>query len=224
MIKLVDLLKEIEQDKLDELGMKDIAVGAMMAASTLSGAKAGTPNPKPTTQQIQVTKDSSRTITPIDGIIGSITSQFKFQNPSRTITTMSAPTKGKPSVATTKVTPMGFEEVQKFINTSITPEQMKEWNNFVDWMKTKSYSGSSKMDHNGFDKDVLEQYKDEVNSNFWIKDANDVKKVQQAHKNYRENTIKLWKVGKLSIELNGEKMIPGKDDARVDKEYLNLAK
>lgn len=224
MIKLIDLIKEIEQDKLDELGFKDVALGAMMAASTI-GAKAGTTSNTPIKQQTtQTSQDSSRTITPVDGIIGSITSQFKFQNPNRTLTTMSAATKGKPSVATTKVTPMGFEEIQKFLNTPISPGQMKEWNAFVDWMKSKSYSGSTKMDHNDFDKDVIAQYKDEVNPNFWINNSDDIKRVQQAHKDYRENTIKTWKIGKMSIELNGEKMVPGKDDVRVDKEYLNLAK
>jgi hypothetical protein len=38
MIKLTDILKEIEQDHIDEIGVKDIALGAMMAASTLGSS------------------------------------------------------------------------------------------------------------------------------------------------------------------------------------------
>ncbi len=223
MIKLTDLLKEIEQDRIEEIGAKDIALGAMMAASTLGGAKAKSVAKAPTAIT-QTVKDTTRTTTPIDGIIGSVTSQFKFLSPEREETKISAPTKGVPSVVTKTKVPQSLDQVKQFIKTDLTVDQMKQWNDFVDWMKSKGLSGDTKMDKDGFDKKVLEFYKDKVNPDFWVSDENDIKEVQKAHKDYRETTIKLWKAGKWVIKIAGETMTPGVDDNKVDKEYLALAK
>jgi hypothetical protein len=223
MIKLTDILKEIEQDHIDEIGVKDIALGAMMAASTLGAAKSQPILKQPTTIT-QTVKDSIRTTTPVDGIIGSITSQFKFLSPEREETKVSSPTKGTPSVITKTKVPQTLDQIKQFIKTDLTIEQMKQWNDFVDWMKSKGISGDIKMDKEGVDKKVLEFYKDKVNPEFWINNEDDIKEIQKAHKDYRETTIKLWKAGKWVIVIDGKNMVPGIDDDKVDKNYLALAK
>lgn len=59
MIKLIDLVEEIQQDRLEEKGVKDIALGAAMAASSMfGGAKAQSKIP---TDQPAITKSVSQT-------------------------------------------------------------------------------------------------------------------------------------------------------------------
>jgi len=58
MIKLMPLVEQIQQEQLDEVGVKDIALGAAMAASSIfgSGAKAQSKVPTPMTQTVSTTK------------------------------------------------------------------------------------------------------------------------------------------------------------------------
>ena len=235
MIKLTTLLKEIEQDRIEELGVKDIALGAMMAASTLGGAKAGTKAPtKAPTSITQTTQDTTKTITPVDGVVGSVTSEFKFMAPERIETIMSAPSRGVPSVVKSRTrTTQPLSTVKQFIKTDITSDEMKEWNNFADWLEKKGYAGDTIMDH-GSDKIAIVQYVEEEKGgnfdNFFltkgVKDIDkdyelvktQVKRVQESIKSYRNTWIKLWKAGRAGIVIGGKSMVPGVDDDRVEEE------
>jgi hypothetical protein len=60
------------------------------------------------------------------------------------------------------ITNLGLEgnEALKVVNkVGITTNQMREWNAFVDWMKTKGISGTPDMNHEDVRNDVLKQYK-----------------------------------------------------------------
>lgn len=86
----------------------------------------------------------------------------------------------------------GNELLKKYIpDTLITIEQMVEWNNFVDWMKDKGYSGKDIMDTKKERDKVLKEYLD-VFPGFWVKSDEDVKKVQVGIKLYRIWTLIDW--------------------------------
>jgi hypothetical protein len=224
MIKLMPLVEQIQQDQLKEVGVKDIALGAAMAASSIfGGAKAQSKIP---TDKPAITVSDTRTGTDVDGINGFFTSQFEF------------PTAFLKDLNSGKVTNLGLEgnnALQKVNESGITIKQMAEWNNYVKWMKSKGYSGDKQMDKKGFSENVLEQYKQE-NPGFWIKDNNDIKKIQTVLKGYRLYTIGIWKLGikgalkagfnPLDIEMGGVKMNPSKseDVKRVESNYMPWAK
>ena len=76
MIKLMPIVEQLHQEQLDEAGVKDIALGAAIAASSIfGGAKAQSkiPMDKPA-----ITVSDTRTGTDVDGINGFFTSQFEF--------------------------------------------------------------------------------------------------------------------------------------------------
>lgn len=68
----------------------------------------------------------------------------------------------------------------------------------------KALAGNPAMDHNNFDIQVLAKYK-EQNPGFWVKDANDIRKVQAEVKKFREFALRQIKSGKA--EFPGQ--IPG---------------
>ena len=75
MIKLIDLLKEVEAQQVEE-DWKSKLAGGMMAAVSVFGsgdAKAQAKAPTAVTQQVSKTDGTS-----VDGIIGRYTSQFRF--------------------------------------------------------------------------------------------------------------------------------------------------
>ena len=218
------IVEQLQQEQLDELGVKDIALGAAMtAASIFGGANAQSKIP---TDKPSVTVSSTRTGTQVDGINGSFTSQFRF------------PKAFLKDLNTGKIQNLGFEgnEALSKINASgITITQMEEWNKFVEWMKSKGLSGSKQMDHILFSEDALKQYKTE-NPTFWIKDSNDIKKVQGCIKAYRVYTIGIWKLGvdnaikkgyqPVAIEFGSKEMDHNnpEDVKRVDSNYMIWAK
>jgi hypothetical protein len=216
MIKLVDLLNE--KQNIEELGAKDIALGAAMAASSMfGGAKAQSkiPTDKPaTTQQVtkgktnpnfwvkdtndiksvqkaikdyrvfsiarwkkgrQGIKMSGQEMNPgnpedvdrveknymlwclgtsEDGKNGKYTSQFEF------------PGAFLEDKDTKEREDLGLKGNKQMTSTSsssgITVQQMKEWNDYVKWMKDNGYSGKEDMDHADFRDNVLKQYKGQV--------------------------------------------------------------
>jgi hypothetical protein len=179
----MSIVEQLHQEQLDEAGVKDIALGAAMAASSIfGGAKAQSKIP---TDKPAITVSDTRTGTDVDGINGSFTSQFIF------------PGAFLKDLNSGKITNLGLEgnnALSKVNESGVSVQQMAEWNNYVKWMKDKGYSGDKKMDRAGFSENVLDQYKQE-NPGFWIKDSNDIKKVQTVLKGYRLYTMAIWKLG-----------------------------
>jgi hypothetical protein len=253
MIKLMDLLLEVklspeeqEQfdkalailqdetleegivDKLKKLGLSATVIAALLTSPQLSQAqKSAVGDLKgQTTAVSKDTSKSERTGTDIDGINGLFTSQFEF------------PTAFLKDLNSGKITNLGFEgnkALQKINESGISVKQMAEWNNYVKWMKSKGYSGNKQMDKKGFSENVLKQYKQE-NPSFWVKDSNDIKKIQTVLKGYRLYTIGVWKLGvdkavksgfqPIGIELTNQEMNPSnsKDIKRVESNYMLWAK
>ena len=191
MIKLMPIVEQLQQEQLDEAGVKDIALGAAMAASSIfGGAKAQSkiPMDKPS-----ITVSDTATGTQVDGKNGKFTSQFAF------------PKAFLINLNTGKIKNLGLDGndiLQQINKAKVSVQQMAEWNNFVKWMSSKGYSGSSKMDHTKFSENVLEQYRKE-NPNFWIKDSNDIKKIQDVIKAYRKYVIAVWKLGEDGARKKG---------------------
>lgn len=224
MIKLMPIVEQLQQEQLDEAGVKDIALGAAMAASSIfGGAKAQSkiPMDKPA-----ITVSDTATGTQVDGKNGKFTSQFLF------------PSSFLKDLNTGKIQNLGVggnDILQQINKTKVSVQQMAEWNNFVKWMTNKGYSGSSKMDQTKFSENVLEQYKKE-NPNFWVKNSDDIKKVQDIIKAYRKYTIGIWKLGidgaikkgfkPVSIEFSGKEVdsTNTNDIKRVDSNYMLWAK
>jgi hypothetical protein len=228
MIRLIDILKEVQQDQQVDEGWKDVALRtAMTAASVFGGAKAQSkvPTDKPA---ITTTKQG----TSVDGIIGQFTSQFKF--PKAFDTTGGV------------ITDLGFEgntALRKL--RSYSPAKMKQWNKFRDWMHTtvgpsgKVYAGDTAMDHANYSRAALDRYKKEVDPNFFIKwlptekKSADVEEIQDIIKAYRVYTVADWKSGDgtakggHSIIAFGPKHMDPKnpdDVKRVDSNYMMWAK
>ena len=226
MIKLLDLIKESQQEKqLDELGAKDIAIGAAMtAASMFGGNKAQSQNINTqhttTTQQVKTTRKG----TDIDGINGLYTSQFKFPE---------AFIRSQDKIRNLGVS--GNTILQKLNSVNLDSSKMNQWNKYVDWLKSKGYSGNSQMDHITFSDKALAEYKKD-NPNFWVNSKDDIKKVQTIIKIYREYTISVWKLGidnavkkqitPASIVMGSQKMEPNnpEDVKRVEDNYMLWAK
>ena len=243
MIKLVDLLKEIQEERqsiaeieellgrslteaeLEELNLKraarNLGAGLAFTAATLGGgakAQSKIPTDKPV-----ITVSDTRTGTDVDGINGYFTSQFEFPT---------AFLKDLNSGKVTNLNLQGNDALQKVNDKKIiTIKQMAEWNNFVKWMKSKGYSGTKQMNNIKFSEGVLNEYRQE-NPGFWVKDGNDIKKVQTVLKAYREYTISVWKLGingavkagfnPLSIEKKDS--TNPKDIKWVEDHYMSWAK
>ena len=177
------IVEQLHQEQLNEAGVKDIALGAAMVASSIfGGAKAQSKIP---TDKPAITVSDTRTGTDVDGINGLFTSRFEF------------PTSFLKDLNSGNIKNLGYEgndALQKVNESGISVKQMAEWNNYVKWMKSKGFSGNKKMDNVKFSEDILEQYKQE-NPEFWIKDSNDIKKVQTVLKAFRVYTIAVWKLG-----------------------------
>ena len=224
MIKLMPIVEQLHQEQLDEAGVKDIALGAAMAASSIfGGAKAQSKIP---TDKPAITISDTRTGTDVDGINGYFTSQFRF------------PLAFLKNLNTGVIQDLGFEgnnALQKINEVGVSVKQMAEWNNFVTWMESKGYSKNKQMDRTQFSEDVLKQYKQE-NPSFWVKGSEDIKKVQECIKAYRLYTVGVWKLGingaikkgfmPMNIQFGGVNMNPQspEDIKRVDSNYMLWAK
>lgn len=225
MIKLTDLLKEIEQDRIDELGAKDALIG-LAALAGVGGMKAQAAAPKAPTAITQ-TDTTTRTYTKEDGIIGSVTSTLKFPLSIKTTINIHPATRGVAQTSDTTREFKGFDNFNKLVGTSgINSTQMGQWNDFVDWLQSNGLSGSIKMDKGGFDKKVLGFYK-EKHPDFWINGEDEITEVQQLFKQYRENSIAAWENPQKAIRLgikpggiiiDGKKMDPtNPDDVKTVK-------
>lgn len=85
-----------------------------------------------------------------DGKNGQFTSQFIF------------PDAFLKDLSTGNIENLGIEgnnALQIVNKVGLTPNEMKEWNNFVGWMKSKGESGNSKMNNQEHRDNVLQQYK-----------------------------------------------------------------
>ena len=178
-----ETLKEGVVDKLKKLGLSVAVIAALLASPQLSQAQKSTIGDLK--GQTTMTAKSERTGTDVDGINGLFTSRFEF------------PTSFLKDLNSRNIKNLGYEgndALQKVNESGISVKQMAEWNNYVKWMKSKGFSGNKKMDNVKFSEDILEQYKQE-NPGFWIKDSNDIKKVQTVLKAFRVYTIAVWKLG-----------------------------
>jgi len=217
MQRLAGLITESEyNEQLEELNLKNLATGAAMTAATMFGGGNASAQSKLSNQEKpaitqQATKQTStnksttaRIGTQVDGIIGSFTSQFQF--PGAVLHNLDSKT-------TTNLGVEGNKAMQE-MKGLLTSDQMKEWNSFQKWLSNKGYAGDVKMDHGGFDKTVLADYKKEK-PDFWVKGPDDIKKVQASIKAYRNFTIAQWKAGQANIEIGGKDLKPGVDDSKL---------
>jgi hypothetical protein len=193
MIKLIDILKEIEQEQQVEEGkVGNFITGlGLTAATMLGGAKAQDKAPVDTkpgiTQQI-------KTGTSVDGILGQFTSQFKFP--------------GAFNITDDKRIDLGLER-NKTLSTirNFDKGKMKEWNKFVDWMKIAKIDGKEVSGNPILDKDstigvgVIDVYKKTPQGKgFWVKTGDDIEEVQDFIKAYRKYTIADWKLGDGTVD------------------------
>lgn len=218
-----ETLDEGIKDSLKKLGLSAAVIAALMASPQLSTAqKSAVSDLKGQTTMTATT----RTGTDVDGINGYFTSQFKF------------PTAFLKDLNSGKISNLGLEgnnALQKVNESGLSVKQMAEWNNYVKWMTEKGYSGNKQMDHTDFSENVLKQYKQE-NPGFWVKDSNDIKKVQTVLKGYRLYTIGVWKLGikqamksgfsPVNIQMSGKEMnsTNPEDVKRVESNYMLWAK
>jgi len=244
MIKLMDLLLEVKlspkeqeqykqalailqdetldegiKDSLKKLGLSAAVIAALMASPQLSQAQKSVVGDLKAQTTMTTT---TRTGTDVDGINGYFTSQFEFP---------AAFLKDLNSGNIKNLGLSGNESLSKVNESGLSTKQMTEWNNYVKWMKSKGYSGNKQMDKSGFSEDVLEQYKKET-PGFWVKNSNDIKKVQTVLKGYRLYTIGIWKLGtdtaikKGFTPVNIMDLNPSKseDVKRVESNYMPWAK
>lgn len=213
MIKLSDLLKEVEEAQVEEGRFGNIVTGlGMTAASVLGGgAKAQTKAPvdsKPATTQTVASKPTAMNPndpadvknvdsnymkwslgTSDDGILGQYTSQFKFPHARLKVDN--------------KIINLGLKDNTTLdIISNFDKGKMDQWNKFVDWMEAskidgKKISGNPELDKDpNIGLDVIDAYKETpAGKNFWVSGEDDIKEVQRFIKAYRDYTIADWKAG-----------------------------
>lgn len=86
----------------------------------------------------------------------------------------------------------------------VKPNLMDDWNNYVQWMKDKGFSGNPRMDKPEFSNDVLAKYRAE-NPNTSIT-SETIPLVQAEITNYRNQSIEMARAGKIKMSED-----PGKD-------------
>jgi hypothetical protein len=232
MIKLLDILKEVqskdltpqEQDIVDDIlgGLDEGAfdsvlekakkyakkglltasiMAALLAAPTLTKAERG--QLQALTPDTTTTRTDSSKGTFVDGVIGRFTSRFKFPR---------------------YIGPKSSEFIPDYVNISaITPQQMQEWNEFVDWMDTQGYKGDSTMDRSDKSLVVLGQYRKD-NPSFWVKGPEDVKKIQSYIKIFRIDSLKKWKAGNSKIDGYEYSKITPEQRVDIESRYMPYAK
>jgi len=93
----------------------------------------------------------------------------------------------------------GNKALQK-LKSNLPADKMIAWNNFQSWMVKNGYAGDEKMDKGDFGLSVLNKYRKE-NPSFWMKGPEDIAKVQACLKDYRAYAIAMWKIDKANIEI-----------------------
>lgn len=112
---------------------------------------------------------SGRVGTAVDGKIGEYTSKYKFPIIGSDTTHILNTVNGKVVKKTTTVTSSINQTMLKAaMEAGITLAQMREWNDFVDWLIENGYAGQDEMNNITYSKEVLQKYKDEVNPKFWV--------------------------------------------------------
>jgi len=252
MIKLIDLLKEIQhnqhqiteienilgrpltESELNELDLKraakNLAVGTALGAATMFGSpKASAQTTQPTS--ISTVKPSAKKTVLINS---DSLNQFKFSqefidnwlyhfDPQRPI----------PDSAIMIQNLKSLQAINKNYPTTKKSERNWEdyfydWNNFVDWMKEKGYQNKE------IDQNILDEY-NKVNPEFFIKSLKGLNKLINIVKGYRNFTMSIWKLGSeayesdrelIDISINGSKMDPSNpsDVKTVENDYMSWAK
>lgn len=177
--------EEFTGSEINEGWKEALLAGAILLSTTGKGASKTIDVTK---QDADTTLSSKKIGTSVDGIIGEWTSKFKFPGSFREIEKVI----GKTVKDTTVNTGIEGNDLLMKKFSRIGAEDMKAWNAFVEWMKTKGYSGNPQMNHKKFSETVLGEYRAD-NPDFWVKDSNDVKIVQRVIKAYRADHIVKWK-------------------------------
>lgn len=234
-----DLLSNLNEGTFDDLlsKAKDYATKGLLTASVVTALLL---SPQISSAQKNQIKDIAKTNsvenvdkkgTYIDGFNGKYTSNFIFPKTildSTNITNARRDLIFKQTSSFTKkdLGVEGNNDVNKIAKElGVTSQQMKEWNDFVVWMRSKGYAGSEKMNSGSFNNSVLEQYK-QIKPDFWVKGKDEVKKIQTIIKTYRSQSIEQWKLGKIKIPINGKEMNPNNviDVKTIENNFMPWAK
>jgi len=227
MIKLMPIVEQLQQEQLDEAGVKDIALGAAMtAASIFGGSKAQAQNtPLQQLAKQPTTQTTKRVGSSVDGIVGEYTSKYLF--PLKSSDTLKSISKVNGEVVS--ATKTGGKTSHKMtISTAsdhgISMDQMLQWNDFVRWMKSKGYAGSPKMNNTSYSWNVVDEYIADINPDFFIEDSSDVSRVQSALQTERAKIIELWKTGGTGIKIGDQIMDPNNpaDVAKVEEKFMPI--
>ena len=178
---------------LDEGWKENLMAGAVAIALAVGGAKAQNYE-APITSGTHGYSMHGLPGTLTDGVIGQFTSQFEF------------PTLWAKKWGDTTYKDLGISEnflLAKFVKNKITEQHMYDWNDFVEWMKEKKYSGDPKMDHANYSDPVLQEYLKD-HPDFWVKGSTDIRKVQSTIKLYRIHIVNMWKSDKIDVRINGK--------------------
>lgn len=146
-----------------------------------------------------------------DGINGQYTSQFKWTTMANT---------GQPALQ------QGRSSILS--KHGLTVQKILEWNNFVDWMKQKGYSGTAKMDDLNYQYNVYQEYTKEHPS-FWVtyqpsKTSNDIRSIQAAIKDLRILNIELYQKNELKLDTKLFKDRTPEENTDVIDRYMPWAK
>lgn len=252
MIKLMDLLLEVKlspeeqeqykqalallqdetldegiKDSLKKLGLSAAVIAALLASPQLTQAQKSPLGDLAT--QTTMTTTPKRIGTSVDGIVGEYTSRYIF--PLKASDTLTSITKINGEVVAVSKTG-GKKEHGMTISTAsehgISVPQMKQWNDFVGWMKSKGYAGDKKMNNIDYSWNIVDEYASS-HPDFWVKDSNDVKAVQAALQDERTKIIEQWKVGgkgapELSIKGTMMDRNNPEDVKRVEAEFMPIVR
>jgi hypothetical protein len=223
-----ETLDEGIKDKLKKLGLSATVIAALLASPQLTQAQKSPLE--------DLAKQTTTTVTPkrvgssVDGIVGEYTSRYMF--PLKSSDTLTSVTKLNGEVIASSQT--GEKTAHKMtIATAakhgLSIDQMKQWNNFIQWMKSKEYAGSSKMNNTAYSWGIVDEYVADGHPDFWVEDEDDVKAVQAALQEERAKIIEQWKAGGKGapgIKIGGKVMNPNnpEDVATVEKEFMPIVR
>lgn len=231
MIKLLDILAEIEQNRLTPQERKTVddllfsleedqgaflqkvgeyfkkglltagVISALLASPNISKADKLAIGDITKGGTPTTTTTGARTTTDVDGILGSVTS--KYQIP------------GSFNISSKKDTTDTGVKGNEYLSTKfMTKDEMSQWNAFINWLKANKYSGSLRMDNIDYSRGVLAQYR-KINPNFYITLDNYTEKVEAVQKtlrDYKQSLIDMIKKGDKSVNIgttSPDEIMPG---------------